>query len=507
MNLLLNGQQTDTWNMVLLTGVPCILTAQGSAETGTKAKGLFGFRDLSPLTAGKTYTIYINGHPLTSTPNQSEAGGTRFYLPTTDSLRNRVAAANSVMRAAMNVPELASDYSFRMYWDYENENIFDGFYMEANGYGPAFTIAITHDMPQTVVDWNLDSGSTTAELTAGSENILYVDIYRYNTPARMGSYPVASDTSYITTLSRKVSTPTADFDLAPVLESTTEYGVFSEYRFVVYLMQDGFCNSDGVLDGIYATKGYMVNQGLGWYPRTRLVELLQNVSRGKETGYANNTVLYTYFSSIPLTLTTPAEAGTQVPVTVRYLASDYSVIGTSTFSSWPSSSITDAEFSLDANFTRASFVELATPSGATYLYKVTKPVRAVDEADCQRIKWRNEYGGISFFDFTGGKTETRKVDTETYDKSHYTYHTDAKRSLSVTYDKQVKVTVQLTTHWVEKDALWILYSLQNSREAWTEVNNVVYDITVTDIKVTESSNNAGVFKATCTYTYSLADTL
>lgn len=507
MNLLINGQQTDTWNMVLLTGVPCILTCKGSSETGTKAKGLLGFTDLSGLTAGKEYTVYINGHPLTSTNDYTEAAGTKFYLPTTDSTRNRIAATHSLMRAAQNVPDLAANYDMYLDYDYSDGNMYYGFNIAAKGYGSAFTLTVTNDLPQTAMNWSLDSGSSNSEFAKGTENILYVDIYRYNTAPRMGNNPVAADTTYVTTLSRRVATDSADFDLAPVLEATTDYGSLSEYRFVVYLMQDGFCNSEDVLDGIYAGKGYSCNQSLGWLPRATNATLLANLSRGEAQDVTNYTIPYIYYKELPLTLLTPTEAGTQVTATVRYLNSDYTIISQSNFSAFPTASITDATWQLGADFDKASYVEVLLPSSETYRFKITKPVRMVDEADCQRVLWRNEYGGISFFDFTGGKTETRKSDVETYDKSHYGYHADARRSLSVPYDKQVKVTVTLETHWLEKDALWMLYSLQNSRSCWTEVNGKVYDIIVSDVKVTESTNNAGVFKGSITYTYSLADTL
>lgn len=509
MNISLNGRQTGTWNMVMLTGVPNILTVSGSSETGTRATANVGFVTLTDITAGKEYTVTVNGHPLKSVPSPSEAVGTRFYLPTQDSFRNRVAATMSLMRALQNIPEITADYSLSMYRDLNADAYSPTFTMTAYGYSQKYNISVSHDLPQTCINWSIDAGNSTSELAGGNNNVVTVDIYRYPHPARMGESPVASQAEFVTSLSRRVSTDTAEFDLSPVLEATTEYGSVSEYRFSVYLTRDGFMDGEDTIDGVYATKGYMVNQGMTYIPKRTSCMLAQNLSRGTSDGYVNATLPYVYWPSLPVSLYTPSAAGQQVSLEVKFLDSAKKKISSQFFSVWPSDkTLTHSVLSLsDTEFAKASYVTLVVPDDGEYIWKVLRPVRMADERRARRVLWYNEYGGISFADFTGNYTEQRKVKNEYYEQTPYGYHTDTRRRRDNLYSKDVTVTVSHETHNMGLDSTWLYYSLQNSREAWVTVGGVEYTVNVSDIKITESTSNAGVYRVQATYQYSLADTV
>ena len=152
---------------------------------------------------------------------------------------------------------------------------------------------------------------------------------------------------------------------------------------------------------------------------------------------------------------------------------------------------------------QSSYIDLTIPNVGKLRYTVIKPIHATDEA--QRIYWTNSYGGTSFFDFTGTRTEERKTDIETYESSLYDYYNSNRQELTNIYSKEVKVIVTLTTHNMVKDGTWQLFDLQNSYNAWTTVNEKDYAIHITDIQVDET-DVAGIYTAQIKYEYSMGDT-
>ena len=136
----------------------------------------------------------------------------------------------------------------------------------------------------------------------------------------------------------------------------------------------------------------------------------------------------------------------------------------------------------------------------TLRFNVIKPVRTTDE--CQRVYWYNSWGGVSFFDFTGNRTEERKVKTTTYQDSVLDYYDNDTNERDYIYDKQNEITVKLTTHNIHKDGQWHLFDLQQSRTAWTYVNGEKYRIIVSDLTINTTSVT-DIYTATIDYTYSM----
>ena len=162
------------------------------------------------------------------------------------------------------------------------------------------------------------------------------------------------------------------------------------------------------------------------------------------------------------------------------------------------------EIPLDQSLLNESFyIDVVIPNVGTLRYNVIKPLKATNEI--QRVYWTNSYGGISFFDFTGIRTETRKTKVDYYQTNLFNYYDDSSAQLNKVYNKNVDITVSLSTHSIEKDGTWIFFDLQNSTNAWTFVNGKKYFITITDLKITESNVN-DIYTATVEYTYSLGDT-
>ena len=136
-----------------------------------------------------------------------------------------------------------------------------------------------------------------------------------------------------------------------------------------------------------------------------------------------------------------------------------------------------------------------------YRFNVIKPLKATEYY--QRVEWRNEYGGISFFDFTGAKTETDNVNIDTYEKNVFDYYdTSTEFERKKIYKNDYDKTVKLTSHLMEEGGKWIFNSLIRSKKVWTYVNGMKYYIIPKSVEVTEDNTYNNIYKATLTYTYS-----
>ena len=161
-----------------------------------------------------------------------------------------------------------------------------------------------------------------------------------------------------------------------------------------------------------------------------------------------------------------------------------------------------------AYFQQAFYIDL-TIGNFKIRYKVIKPIKATEYY--QRVYWRNSYGGISFFDFTGQKSETRDVETTTYEKNIFGYYTDSfadkpLNELEKAYDNKVKYTVTLKSHLFENDGKYIFNDLLQSGNIWTEINGEFYTIIIDSLSVDETDNN-NVYEATLKYHYSQSPSL
>ena len=119
----------------------------------------------------------------------------------------------------------------------------------------------------------------------------------------------------------------------------------------------------------------------------------------------------------------------------------------------------------------------------------------------QRVFFRNSYGGVSFFDFTSTKSETRDVETTTYNKNVYDYYTQSVIEKEIPYDNSVKYSVTIKSHLIEKNGIYIFNDLLQSPEIWTEINGKTYRIILDNVSVDEQNSN-DVYVATIKYKYS-----
>lgn len=503
MKITYNGM-TDAKNTVSFTRLPNILKIKEN-NNGTPASATITISDLSRVTSTKEYTLIINGVKLISTLSLVNAGGNKFYLSNSNS--DKTIVAYKLVETLRGLSTLPLNYDITL------ATASDG------TLSPVITIMAKNNGIQfdlniegTLIDNNIatvsfTSGTSSSNLLKGVINKVLVEVYQVNNPStqdKIGSTTYQMGT-YLTTLTKEAFGEEVSFDLSPLFSAITDYDTLSEVNLYIYIMNDNTLTLAGIMKDIYFTTGYMVNQGEPYLPIPSTI-LAQNVSRGTTKSTINNSILYVYQPLIQFTLYVPftTTAAKTINFNVNYINSANVPIKTTTTSYYIVKSMTSPVINLDQElFNRSFYIDIVIPDVGKLRYNVIKPLKATDEI--QRVYWTNSYGGISFFDFTGTRTETRKTKVDYYQQNLFDYYDKDSAQLNKVYNKDVSITVSLSTHSIEKDGTWQFFDLQNSSNAWTYVNGKKYFITITDLKITESQVN-DIYTATVEYEYSMGDT-
>ena len=503
MRITYNGM-TDAKNTVSFTRLPNILKIKEN-NNGTPASATITISDLSRVTSTKEYTLIINGVKLISTLSLVNAGGNKFYLSNSNS--DKTIVAYKLVETLRGLSTLPLNYDITL------ATASDG------TLSPVITIMAKNNGMQfdlniegTLIDNNIatvsfTSGTSSSNLLKGIINKVLVEVYQVDNPStqdKIGSTTYQMGT-YLTTLTKEAFGEEVSFDLSPLFSAITDYDTLSEVNLYIYIMNDNTLTLAGIMKDIYFTTGYMVNQGVNYLP-VPSTQLAQNVYRGTNKSTINNTILYVYQPTIQFTLYVPfaTPAAKTINLKVYYINSANIPIKTTTTSYYIVKSMVSPVINLDQElFNRSFYIDVEIPDVGKLRYNVIKPLKATDEI--QRVYWTNSYGGISFFDFTGTRTETRKTKVDYYQQNLFDYYDKDSAQLNKVYNKDVSITVSLSTHSIEKDGTWQFFDLQNSSNAWTYVNGKKYFITITDLKITESQVN-NIYTATVEYEYSMGDT-
>ena len=495
---------TDAKNTVSFTRLPNILKIKEN-NNGTPASATITISDLTKVTTSKEYTLIINGVKLISTLSLVNAAGNKFYLSNSDSDKTIVAYKLVETLRGLNTLPLNYDITLATASDGTLSPVIT---IMAKNNGRQFDLNIEGTLiNNNIATVSFTSGTSSSNLLKGIMNKVLVEVYQVKNPStqdKIGSTTYQMGT-YLTTLTKEAFGEEVSFDLSPLFSAITDYNTLSEVNLYIYIMNDNILTLAGIMKDIYFTTGYMVNQGLN-YINVASTQLAQNVYRGTNKPQLNNTILYVYQPSVQFTLYVPFPANTAqiVNFNINYINSANVVIKSMPASLYLTSSMTSPLINLEqTSFNQSFYIDIVIPDVGTLRYNVIKPLKATDEI--QRVYWTNSYGGISFFDFTGTRTETRKTKVDYYQQNLFDYYDKDTAQLNKVYNKDVTITVSLSTHSIEKDGTWQFFDLQNSSNAWTYVNGKKYFITITDLKITESQVN-DIYTATVEYEYSMGDT-
>lgn len=500
-DLTFNGFDNDSVSFIALSDIPNIIKVEDTGYTEAQYATL----SISCTTISIAnqddgrFSIELFGETITSVKLYENAINKSFWI----SPSSNVSTAASIARALRNCQSLVANFFIENNGNVvtlKGRRLFETDFQSNFFISDATGVYTDAQMFANFFNFTSSDGQDPSVLTNAKVSI---DVYS------------GSNFDYVTTLEKVCPETSVSFNVSPVITSIAEYGRTNKWAYrASYTTTAGNYQALNTPDDFtnYVSTGYMVNQGFGRglnQIEATTSMFAQNVSRGTSNpSFTNHTLLYLYGSTIPLSFYRGNEGGGNISITYRDSA--YQTISAFTMT-WQSTDSSNKlkEIDIDAAadqpklhwFNRAFYIDI--DSGMFNIrYNVIKPLKAAE--DYTRIYFRNSYGGISFIDLTGKKTETRDLETKTYQKDLYDYQdTSAPNVLDVIYDNQVKYNVTQKSHLFEGDGRWIYNDLLQSAKVWTYVNGEEYDIILDSVSVDETDNSNDIWEATVKWHYSM----
>ena len=473
MNITYNNLSSPS-NILTFTEVPNILKISENV-TGTKCTIQFmmgnGLRQT--VTGDSQYYITLFGETISNVMAPESANNKRFYISD-----DAESTAMSIARAFRNCGGLNADFDI-----FGNGSTVE---IIAKTIGKKITTAnyLQRNIPGDKMSVSVQDGSSTSILLNSK---IQVDVYNSN---------AVSVNSFITTLEKNWYGDECAFDMSPVLSTFSEYGKTQPYTFVLNVFREnGEWQNQGTVSG-NTTIGYHANQS-DKYKYAQGAQMLLNKNRG-----TNGTmILYAYNNVIPYSVLCGIDTGGwNVKVSVKDSAFNEVYSYASTSRRTTPNMIIDTSATIPQTAMTSGYYVDITIGTQTTRFNIIKPLKATEYY--QRILWRNEYGGISFFDFTGSRSESDSVDIETYEKNIFDYHDNNEFERKMIYKNDYKKTVSLTSHLLEEDGKWIFNSLMRSKKVWTTINGKTYYIIPKSIDVQEDQTYNNIYTVKLTYEYS-----
>lgn len=464
MNLTYNGVSSSN-ELVTFTDVPNILKL---SETITGFIGIFSLifdgNLQSTVTSDGQYYITFLDETITNVMSPLNASGKRFYI--SSDIKSTV---ESVAMALRSCPSIAAQFNVEAGTD-EVE-------IQGKTVGTKWSNVSNY--------YSTNIPSTYLTTTAYDGTAYPNDVYMSKVIV-----DVLSNNKYLTTLQKSFYGNDCSFDVSPVIATLAEYGTIVPYEFKVgtiaqYGNNAGKYTSRGTVSG-YVTPGYQANQSYRYMYLSSSTILLNN---------NRNQIRYVYGQTLPYSVFSTGS------ITVSYDVKNSAMVTlTSTTQTISSGGITDVTYTIPMSvYTNASYVDIST-NNTTWRFKVIKPLKATEYY--QRILWRNEYGGIEFFDFTGARSETDNVDVETYEKNIFDFYTNPEYELKKIYKNDYGKTVKVTSHLLDSDGRWFANSLMRSKKVWTVINGKTHYIIPKSIDVQEDGTYNNIYTVVLNYEYS-----
>lgn len=476
----LNNIEQPT-NMICLTDIPNILKVKEESG-GTKTVLTLTFtNDFSSIvTYDHQFRIRINGDTIENVINGADAYNKNFVAAA-----STASTAASVARALRNCPNVYATFNIQ---NQSNEVI-----LESRKYGDV-KANVSTNIPNIYMSYTTVSGTAYSDLDG---KLIDVDIYQNGSGGEQ----------YITTLEKTFTNGEAAFDLSPVLTTFAEKYTANAYNLRVSSYNNGTYNQLGTLSDNYISIGYMCNSGREYIVNGGIF-FAQNVQKGTARDVYNNMPLYVYGGTIPMSFYAYQTGG--MNITVEYLDSAYNVY-TSYTQTWrntdSSRPLKQYTVTLNQLFMNNAFYVDVTLGNTKIRYDIIKPINMAE--GYTRLNWINEYGGTSFVDFTGPKTETKALSQETYKKNIFDYYESDELGLTQQYSNDVTDTVTVRTHLIPKDGTYIFNSLVRSPFIWIEDDRVVNGesikvkktILLDSVEVNETEQN-DIYTATVSFRFS-----
>ena len=450
-------------DMLTFTDIPNILKLSESV-VGTNAQIVFTFSGnlRQTVTADSQYYVTVLGESVSNVMTPMNAQNKRFFIASDNS-----STAASFARALRNCGGIAADF-----------NIIHS--------GASVTLTakvVGSKLGADYLQRNIGNDYLTVSAVEGSTSS--------NVMGSQISLDVSNGGQYVTTLTKNWYGDEAAFDVSPVLNTFSEYGTTKDYELSISMIGgDGTYESLGSVSG-NTTFGYKANASQD-YLFINGTSLLLN---GTEFSYYGNTIPVSF-------LCDSSVVNASADISIKDSAFNEIYSGTSSFRKQLLNAIVDGEVVVpDSVYSQAFYVDI-TVGNNTYRFNTIKPLKMSE--GYQRVCWRNCYGGISFFDFTGQRTESDSLSIETYEKSIFDYYDNSDAfELKKVYDNKRTKTVKLTSHLMSKEGVKIFNSLAKSKKVWTYIDGKKYYIILKNVDVVENQNYNDIFTGTIEYTYSI----
>lgn len=465
MNININNQSNT--NIVLLSDVENILTFN-EPYSGEFAQIILPFtNDLSStVSSDGQYYITLFDETITNVVQYQNATNRRFWISST--LANTAASVANALRSCSSI---AADWHIR-----QSSNIV---YLTAKRVGNKLSNYTYWNRTNIGASYlsitAISAGSSTSSLLDGKAVV-----------------DVTSGTSVIGRMSKQIYGQYTDFNISPMLSDETPYGSVATFTLSPSTVNVNGSVAEYTTMDVYMVKGYECN-GSSPY----LVPTNARILWNKQHNGADN-INYLYDNSVDFSVMTDTTQAQTIYFRLYDSAMSKIFEGSNVQTVEGRPSIADRTYVFPTSaFTDAYHAEIQIGDD-TLRFQVIKPLRATEYF--QRVFWRNEYGGIQFFDFTAQKSEQFNVGELTYNKNTFDrYRTDIHTASEKIYANETEKTYTLSTHLMQRGGKYALDSLALAKEVWTEIGDETYHIIPTQVSVTENDEYNNIFTAQISY--------
>lgn len=446
-------------NMVCFTDVPNVLRFRSQSTTGTPTTINITIDDnwFSDVESESQYFISIENDTITNTLEVEDSINKQFYIAD-----NSQDTAFFICNALRNCPNVYAKF----YIEYlSNGNI--RLTARENGYQNVSAETNATDY----VDFTTTQGTSQDEMLNAK---IYLDLYNGN--------------DYINTVYKNATEGVCRFNISPLVAPLAEYGQATPFTLKAYSLK-----------GDTSTELTTINSNIAYgYKIEDSTNYIGNISGNIQPAQVvDNMELYICNKRCTFSLYHNLSNTPSISLTVNYLDATKTAISTETQTVTLTNNFTDVVILLDETLLRRSFfIKVDIPNYGYIQYSVIKPYRATDF--CERISWRNEYGGVSFFDFTDKQVDDRQFNSKTYNRSLLNYYQDEQKSEEKVYSKEVDTTYTLVSHLLSEDGIKIFESMAKSKFCWVNDKEVILD----EINV-EETDVKNVYQASVKYHNSL----
>ena len=485
-NTVTNSSSGAQANKIYFTGIPQLLSIESYPISATTAEIDMRVNSLT-ASADTQWYITVMGETITNVLDPEKAVGKYFYVGA-----NANSTMLSIAKALSSCSTIAANFDV-----FFNSTV----KLIAKAAGPC--------IDTTMVQTNIPSPSNIqVAITNGTTNDDF-----YNKKLTVDLF---DKSKYITSLEKNhYGGEVTYFDLNPVLSSIAKYDEVVNFYFNLNAVDKNFSSTSlpsvAYNHNVYVSPGFQTKNHhrlyveLSGFTPAQEMETVYNQERVTE-GLYNSDVLYVAregnnfnipfsffrgsYYSYAFHIDFVDSAGNVLDTTISAITFDTSkYLFNNTFELSGDSTYIDDVFYIDINITGNTKVR----------YNVIKAAKM--SGMLTRLKFRNSMGGFSFFDFTGEKTETNEVETETYEKANSDslgnglYYTNLKESNERVYSKTPKYTYTVKSHLIEEGGQHIFEDLLMTPEVYIGEQNVFID----SVQVDKINNTDGVYQATVKY--------